>query len=519
MSETMNQLVLRQLQQIVDDATDLCHVPLVLISLFDKESGYFHFRALGGISNPFIQTAIKAGELIAGRKLLTYQHTADVNAYVKKIVERQTLMITDIYSATENLLPRPAIEAAQFFLKIKQIASLPIVVNGQMAGMAGFISQKEITPQDLKLMNAFANEIRLLLENLLLASTLEQKVAERTRELQATLAAHERTESALKESEQRLRFLSRTAEQLLNLPAEADPFAYIVENIKQLAGEAIVGVAEYDPESQCLFARSIAGLGKYLQPVINLLGSDPSKMAYKGDEATRQMLLTGKLVEVEDGMTKLSVDIPPMVWNTIKNLINIGSVHAIGLTWQGKLLGDVLILLPRDAELKNAPVIEAFVKQAAVVLQRKKAEESLIAGREAFYNIVEKSPIGLLVLDQEKKVRFINAQGEKLLGRKREDFLGQLFVPPLADKHLPEIAIKLDNGSTGIGTLNIVETGWEGKQAELIAISDVTSRAQAETELNKKVKELEDFCKAIEGREIKMASLEKEIERLRKQAE
>ncbi|MFA5114278.1 MAG: GAF domain-containing protein [Candidatus Margulisiibacteriota bacterium] len=517
--ETKDQSVLRQLQQLVDDATDLCNVPLVLLSLLDRETGYFHFRAMGGMNKPLLRSAIKAGELVAGRDLFSFKHKPDINKYIRTIVEGRVLSISDIDSAIENILPKPAFQAVQFFLKLKQIASMPLIINGQVEGIAVFISQKEkIAPADLKLMNTFANESRLLLENLLLASTLEQQVTKRTGELQTALNAHERIEGELKESEQRLLFLSRTAEQLMDLPTEADLFAFIANNLRQFIRDSIIGTAEYDEASGCLFARSIVGLGKSLQPAIDLFGRDPYKMPFQGKEEILEILKAGKLTEITGGIEELSVDIPPPVWLSIKKLLNIGALYVIGITWQGKLLGDVAILLPNGATLKNGPAIEAFVKGAAVILQRRNAETALLASREAFYNIVEKSPIGLLVLDQEKKVCFINAQGEKLLGRQREDFLGQLFVPPLADKHLPEIAIKLANGRTGTGVLNIVETSWAGKKAELITVIDVTSRAQAETELNKKVKELEDFCKAIEGREIRMAELEKEIERFRKQA-
>jgi PAS domain-containing protein len=51
----------------------------------------------------------------------------------------------------------------------------------------------------------------------------------------------------------------------------------------------------------------------------------------------------------------------------------------------------------------------------------------------------------------------------------------------------------------------------------LLAIEDVTEREKTEKELVRKIKELEEFHDLAVGRELKMAWMEEEIERLKKQ--
>jgi signal transduction histidine kinase/CheY-like chemotaxis protein len=90
--------------------------------------------------------------------------------------------------------------------------------------------------------------------------------------------------------------------------------------------------------------------------------------------------------------------------------------------------------------------------------------------------IVEKSGDGLLVVDEERIIRFCNPAAASLLNRKPADLQGQPFDHPIKIGQNLEIGIVRENGKSGTGELRAVGIEWQGQQAHLISIRDVSER-------------------------------------------
>ena len=119
------------------------------------------------------------------------------------------------------------------------------------------------------------------------------------------------------------------------------------------------------------------------------------------------------------------------------------------------------------------------------ITERKKAVEELKSSRENFHNIVEKNASGVVIIDKEGIVRFVNPSTEEFFNRKAEDLLGKLFDFPLGKGKLLEINIFRKGRTMGTGEMHITESEWEGEFAKLIMINDITDRKQLEEELQK----------------------------------
>lgn len=100
--------------------------------------------------------------------------------------------------------------------------------------------------------------------------------------------------------------------------------------------------------------------------------------------------------------------------------------------------------------------------------------------RESFRNIVEKSANGIIVIDSDGVVRFVNLAAETLFNRKREEIIGNIFGFPLTTDKVTEIDIVRRDGNPGTGELYVSESQWEGRDAYLTSIYDITERKQAE---------------------------------------
>jgi len=91
-------------------------------------------------------------------------------------------------------------------------------------------------------------------------------------------------------------------------------------------------------------------------------------------------------------------------------------------------------------------------------------------------SIVEKSIDGLVVLNEDRTVQFLNPAATAILNQGAEMLLGQRFPYPLGNGQPSEIEITRGDGKIGTGEVRTVDITWEGKPAYLISIRDITER-------------------------------------------
>ncbi len=127
------------------------------------------------------------------------------------------------------------------------------------------------------------------------------------------------------------------------------------------------------------------------------------------------------------------------------------------------------------------------------ITERREVEKTLEYSRASFHNIVEKNADGIIIVDKNGIVRFVNPTAETIFKRKAEELIGELFGFALSAGEYTEIDIVRGGGETGTGEMQVVETEWEEEPANLISIRDISERKQAEERVkaaNKKLKEL-----------------------------
>ncbi|MFB0551863.1 MAG: ATP-binding protein [Phycisphaerae bacterium] len=115
-----------------------------------------------------------------------------------------------------------------------------------------------------------------------------------------------------------------------------------------------------------------------------------------------------------------------------------------------------------------------------MALYKAKVENELRAGKASFHNIVEKSADGIVVVDRDGVVQFVNHAAEVLFGRKAKELVGELFGFPVMGGEVIELDVIRHGREPGIAEMRVVETEWNGQSAYLALLRDITERKQSE---------------------------------------
>ena len=101
-------------------------------------------------------------------------------------------------------------------------------------------------------------------------------------------------------------------------------------------------------------------------------------------------------------------------------------------------------------------------------------------------NIITKTADGILVLDSQGIIRFVNPAAEVLFGRSSQELLGSPFGFPLVAGETTELDILRRNQAPVVAEMRMVEMVWEDHVGLLASLRDVTKRKQQQREIEER---------------------------------
>jgi signal transduction histidine kinase len=95
--------------------------------------------------------------------------------------------------------------------------------------------------------------------------------------------------------------------------------------------------------------------------------------------------------------------------------------------------------------------------------------------------IIERLPDGIVVVDREGNIRFVNPAAERLFARRANELIGNPFGFSVVAGETTEIDIVQRGGAEIVfAELRVVDTEWENEPVELVALRDCTDRKRSE---------------------------------------
>ncbi|WP_162909261.1 PAS domain S-box protein [Aggregatilinea lenta] len=108
-------------------------------------------------------------------------------------------------------------------------------------------------------------------------------------------------------------------------------------------------------------------------------------------------------------------------------------------------------------------------------------------------NIIDNSFDGIVVVDMQGKIHFVNPTAEALFGCDDEEMRGTFFEFPLEVGQITELSLSRPEQPPLMVEMRVGTVGWEGEIAYLVSLRDMTVHKQADM----KVREERDFSSAV----------------------
>ncbi|WGR98635.1 response regulator [Bradyrhizobium sp. ISRA443] len=102
--------------------------------------------------------------------------------------------------------------------------------------------------------------------------------------------------------------------------------------------------------------------------------------------------------------------------------------------------------------------------------------------------LVEKNADGIVVVDEDGTVLFVNPAAEQIFGRTREVLIGSQIGIPLIGGETTEIALHRPGGDSAEAEIRVVETTWDRRPALLASLRDISARKATEERLRQSAK-------------------------------
>lgn len=133
----------------------------------------------------------------------------------------------------------------------------------------------------------------------------------------------------------------------------------------------------------------------------------------------------------------------------------------------------------------NPPLLERVVTH---LVERHRREELKDRFNSHLNAIIRQSSDGILIVNRQGVVRFVNPSGAQLFGRDADSFAGCSFGYPLGGEESVEIDIPQGEGKSIIAEMRVAPILWHDEECYVASLRDITERLETRARLERAVR-------------------------------
>jgi PAS domain S-box-containing protein len=186
-----------------------------------------------------------------------------------------------------------------------------------------------------------------------------------------------------------MELLSRKLLEFSELPMDTDIYRKIGSDLRELIPSSTILLNSFSDTDDKVTIRCVLPDEDHHR-ITRYVGRDPVGIELTISPDAFQGLSTGLLQMVQLPLHELVFRaIPEDICEEITSSLDIGEKYAVGFVRAEKILGNAMIFLPNGSEIPDLQLVETYVRQATIALQRRLAEEALKKSEELYRNVIE----------------------------------------------------------------------------------------------------------------------------------
>ena len=135
-------------------------------------------------------------------------------------------------------------------------------------------------------------------------------------------------------------------------------------------------------------------------------------------------------------------------------------------------------------ELERLPEVAT-----TILTQSDVGHQHLTASDRQLEKLITENPDGIIVVDQQGIVKFINFAALELLGKSGEELVGESLGFPVVNGDYLEVDIPRSQTEILVAQMRVSQIQWQGAKAFVVSLRDITQLKQAEEERAKLLEE------------------------------
>jgi putative nucleotidyltransferase with HDIG domain len=170
---------------------------------------------------------------------------------------------------------------------------------------------------------------------------------------------------------------------------------------------------------------------------------------------------------------------------------------ALSAKWQAEVeLRNLHLEMENLVGQRTAALLQANNQLKKEVEYREKTEKALHMSEINFRNMIYSNADGILILDDNSIVKFMNPAAEIIFGTKAKHFVGRAFEHLIIPDKPTELDIITGDGKSSVAEMRVMQTEWEGQAAYLASLRDITNRKRMQQRLQLS---LDNLKKVMDG--------------------
>ncbi|HDP79900.1 MAG TPA: PAS domain S-box protein, partial [Spirochaetes bacterium] len=240
------------------------------------------------------------------------------------------------------------------------------------------------------------------------------------------ITARIQADEALKEKNRHFFQINQLLQELPDTASSMEVVELLCERLKEITGAVMVLFNEYDAGRKEVFTRHIAAGPGVMDFVATFYPDGPASIRFPVDEKWKRHMLLQQYAKLEGGLHEASFGLmSPEDARNIEHALGVKGVYALALSWEGELLGGVIVLTPHGEETLPFKIMESYARAATSTFSRQKAVEKLRETEELFRSLAENSQDYIMRYDRQCRHTYMNPAGLKVGGHTEKDIIGK----------------------------------------------------------------------------------------------